>query len=165
MPRNGSYRTVRPALVTITLALAVTFSALAQKPVSPDLSGTWVLNLGKSKLSKRVTIGSETIVITCPNSTIQFHFTTDGKESTETYTPDGKDHIVKEFSGGQLFSKAQWKKSVLVTESGSRLVMPNSAADGYQPIQDRERWTLSSDGRVLTREIEDPKQVFVYDKQ
>jgi hypothetical protein len=165
MPRNGSYRTVRPVLITITLALAVTFSALAQNPVTPDLSGTWVFNRARSKLSKHVTIGSETIVITCPNSTIQFHFTTDGKESTESYSPDGKDHIVKEFPGGQLFSKAQWKKSVLVTEFGSRLVMPNSPADGYEPIENRDRWALSSDGRVLTREADDPKQVFVYDKK
>lgn len=156
---------MRQALIAIILALAVTFSALAQNPVTPDLTGTWVFNLAKSKLSKHVTISSETIVITCPNSTIQFHFTTDGKESTETYTPDGKDHIVKEFPGGQLFSKAQWKKSVLVTESGGRLVMSNSPADGYEPIHDRDRWTLSSDGRALTREIDDPKQVFVYDKQ
>lgn len=156
---------MRPALITITLALAVTLSTLAQNPVTPDLSGTWAFNLAKSKLSKHVTIGSETIVITCANSTIQFHFTTDGKESTETYTPDGKDHIVRQFPGGQLFSKAQWKKSVLVTESGGRLVMPNSPADGYQPIHDRERWALSSDGRVLSREMDDAKQVFVYDKQ
>jgi hypothetical protein len=156
---------VRQPLITTTLALAIAFSALAQKPVTPDLSGRWVFNPAKSKLSKDVTIGSETIVITCPNSTIRFHFTTDGKESTETYTPDGKDHMVKEFQGGQAFSKAQWKKSVLVTESSGRLVMPNSTADGYQVIHDRDRWALSSDGRVLTREVDDPKQVFVYDKQ
>ena len=145
---------VRQSLITISLALAVAFSALAQNPATPDLSGTWVLNTVKSKISKHVTIGAETIVVTCTNSTIQFDITSDGKE-----------HVVKELQGSQLFSRAQWKKSMLITESGGRIAMPNSPVDGYEPIHEKERWTLTSDGSSLIREIDDPKQVFVYDKQ
>ena len=154
---------VRKPLIAISLAILLAFSALAQTATPPDLSGSWVLNLAKSKLGKHATIGSETIVITCPNSTIQFHNTTDGKESTVIYIPDGKEHIVKQISDSQIFSKAQWKKSVLVTESGGRIV--GGAASGVEPINIKSRWTLSADGRVLTQEMDDPRQVFVYDKQ
>jgi hypothetical protein len=156
---------VRQSLITISLALAVAFSALAQNPATPDLSGTWVLNTVKSKISKHVTIGAETIVVTCTNSTIQFDITSDGKESIEIYFPDGKEHVVKELQGSQLFSRAQWKKSMLITESGGRIAMPNSPVDGYEPIHEKERWTLTSDGSSLIRELGNPKQVFVYDKQ
>ena len=109
-----------------------------------DLSGSWVLNLAKSKLGKHTTIGPETIVITCPNSTIQFHTTMDGKESTVIYIPDGKEHIVKQISDSQIFLKAQWKKSVLVTESGGYIV--GGPAIGVEPINIKSRWTLSADG-------------------
>src|SRR5208282_336068 len=90
IPAMNVAAAVRKPLIAISLAILLAFSALAQTATPPDLSGSWVLNLAKSKLGKHATIGSETIVITCPNSTIQFHNTTDGKESTVIYIPDGK---------------------------------------------------------------------------
>ncbi len=54
---------MRQILVTITLVLALMFSALAQTTAAPDFSGTWVLNAAKSTLPKDSTIKSQTIVI------------------------------------------------------------------------------------------------------
>ena len=90
---------MRQLLVTITLVLAVIFSALAQTTAAPDLSGTWVLSAAKSALPKDSTIKSQTIVIDNKKSAIVFHYKTDGKKLTETYTPDGKkrlaEHVVR----------------------------------------------------------------------
>ncbi|MGA7556769.1 MAG: hypothetical protein WBW54_23710 [Candidatus Acidiferrales bacterium] len=97
---------MRQLLITITLVLVVMFSALAQTAAAPDFSGTWVLNSGKSTLAKDNTTKSETIVINYKKSAIVFHYKTDGKKSTDTYTPDGQKRVTENLSSGQLISKA-----------------------------------------------------------
>jgi curli biogenesis system outer membrane secretion channel CsgG len=94
---------MRQLLFTITLVLAVMLSALAQTTAAPDFSGSWVLNAAKSTLPKDSTIKSQTIVIDNKRSAIVFHFKTDGKKLTETYTPDGK----KRVSGSRSTRKHQ----------------------------------------------------------
>ena len=63
---------MRQLLVTITMVLAVMFSAVAQTTATPDFSGTWVLNAAKSTLPKDNTIKSQTIVIDNKKSAIIF---------------------------------------------------------------------------------------------
>ena len=149
--------------VFAVLLVALALPLLAQNLSPPDLSGTWVLSLTKSKPAKKAVIHAETIVIKCAGSSIHFAFSSDGKESDEMYVTDGKDHAQKVTPGGELYSRAEWKRSVLITKTGARLTMP--AADGYEIISDNQHWSLSADGRSLLRELEDPKQTFVYDKQ
>jgi hypothetical protein len=153
-------------LITITLALAVTFSALAQNSTTPDLSGTWVLNPAKSTLGKDNTIKAQTIAIDYKKSTIVFHYKTDGKKSTESYTPDGQKRVSMDMSSGQLISKASWQDSALVIESTLQVKVPNVVVtvSGLKPIIDR--WTLAPDGRTLSHETnDDTKQIFIFDKQ
>lgn len=155
---------MRRLLITITLALAVAFAAQAQNPAPPDLSGTWVFNAAKSKLSKHATIRKETLVIKCAGNSIHIATASDGKESTEMYVVDGKEHVdLNVQGGGQWYSKAQWKKSVLITEFAGRV----KGIDGgdFEIMHVKVRWIVSPDGRVLTREFDDPSQLFVYDKQ
>ncbi len=156
---------MRQLLVTITLILAVMFSVLAQTTPAPDFSGTWVLSAAKSTLAKDSTIKSETIVVAYKKSTIIFHYKTDGKKSTETYTPDGQKRVMKDMPTGQLISKASWHDSVLVIESTLEIKIPNVVVNvsGLKPVIDT--WTLSADGRTLTHETNGPKEIFVYDKQ
>lgn len=151
-------------LLAIALAL-VAGSLIAQNPVTPDLSGTWTLNLQKSRVPKYFAISSEMTVIACSSDAIQIHFTTDGKESDDAYMIDGRYHVVKETPRGQIFSRAEWKKSVLVTETSVRIKVPSSFSDAPPVIVAKESWALSGGGRVLTRESDDPRQVLVYDKQ
>ena len=156
---------MRHLLITITVVIAVTFSAFAQSTAKPDFSGTWVLNIVKSTLAKDTTIKSESIVIDYKKSTIVFHYKRDGKKSTETYTPDGQKRVVKDMSSGQLISNASWQNSALVIESTLEINVPNVVVDvtGRKPVVDT--WMLATDGRTLTHEIDNPQQVFVYDKQ
>jgi hypothetical protein len=162
MPGNWSATAVRQLLITITVVIAMTFAVLAQSTANPDFSGTWVLNIVKSTLAKDTTIKSESIVIDYKKSTIVFHYKTDGKKSTETYTPDGQRHVARDMSSGQLISKASWQNSVLVIESTLETNVPNVVVT-VKP--DVDTWTLAKDGRTLAHETDNTKEIFVYDKQ
>ncbi|HUA01927.1 MAG TPA: hypothetical protein VMB02_16440 [Candidatus Aquilonibacter sp.] len=156
---------MRKPLAVMTMVLAVVLSALAQGTAAPDFSGTWVLNIAKSTLAKDNTVKSETIVVDYKKSKIVFHYKTDGKKSTETYTPDGQQRVAEDMPSGQLISKASWHDSTLVIESTLQIKIPNAAVSvtGLKPVVDT--WKMGPDGRTLTHETEDPKEVFVYDKQ
>jgi hypothetical protein len=156
---------MRQLLVTITMVLAVMFSALAQTAAAPDFSGIWVLNVATSTLPKDSTIKSQTIVIDNKKSAIVFHFKTDGKKLTETYTPDGKKRVSLNMSSGQLTSSASWHDSVLVIESTLDIKIPNATVvvTGLKPIIDT--WTRAADGRTLTHDADHHKEIYVYEKQ
>ena len=47
-------------LLTIALGAALCGTAFAQTAAAPDLSGTWKLNLAKSKVDKHNKVTSET---------------------------------------------------------------------------------------------------------
>jgi hypothetical protein len=68
-------------------------------------------------------------------------------------------------ASGQLISKASWRDSVLVIESTLEVKIPNVVVTvtGLKPVIDT--WTLGADGRTLTHETNDGKEIFVYDKQ
>src|SRR5262249_47254574 len=139
-------------LATTTLVLVATFSALAQTRSAPDFSGTWVLNVTKSTLEKGNAIKSQTVLIEHKKSAIVFRYKTDGKKSTETYTPDGEKRVSLKMSSGQLISSASWDDSALVIESTLDIKVPNATVivTGLKPVIDR--WTLAADGRTLTHD-------------
>jgi hypothetical protein len=151
------------------LAIALGAPGFAQESSTPDLSGTWRLNLEKSKIAKHSPIGSETLVIKCAGNSIHVASTLDGKESTEMYVVDGKEHVDLSVPGaGQWHSKAQWKKSVLITEFVGRV----KGIDGgdFEILHNTHRWTLSPGGRSLAERVSTsvdvvPDQLFVYDMQ
>jgi hypothetical protein len=162
---KGGTTIMSQSLITISLILAAMFPALAQTAAAPDFSGTWVFNSAKSTLAKDNTIKAETIVIDYKKSAIVFHYKTDGKKSTETYTPDGQKRVTKNMSSGQLTSKASWHDSVLVIESTLDIKVPNATVvvTGLKPVIDT--WTLAADGRTLAHDADDHKEILVYDKQ
>lgn len=156
---------MRQILITIALILAITFPKFAKATEAPDFSGTWVLNAAKSTLPQDSTIKSQTIVIDNKKSAIVFRYKTDGKKSTETYTPDGKKRVSMNMSSGQLNSSASWRDSVLVIESTLDIKVPNATVvvTGLKPVVDT--WTLAADGRTLTHDADDHKEIYVYEKQ
>jgi hypothetical protein len=147
-------------LATIALVFAVMLSTLAQTPATPDFSGNWLLNTSKSTLDKDSTVKSQSLNIENKKSAIIFHYKSDGKKWTDSYTPDGKKR-----ASGQLTSSASWRDSVLVIESTLDIKVPNATVvvTGLKPVVDT--WTLSPDGRTLTNDVADHKEILVYDKQ
>src|SRR5882762_6110398 len=111
------------------------------------------------------TIISQTIVIDNKKSAIVFYYKTDGKKLTETYTPDGKKRVSLNMSSGQLTSSASWHDSVLVIESTLDIKVPNATVivTGLKPVIDT--WALAADGRTLTHDADDHKEIYVYEKQ
>ncbi len=138
----------------------------AQDTTTPDLSGTWKLNLPKSKLPKTSNIHIEVLVIKCSGLSIEMSYATDGKESRHLYIVDGKERTLQEVQGGEVVEKARWKKGVLTIEITGRLKMPEQPYfNGSEVIHAKSSWVLSGDGRLLSVESEDPKTVLLYDKQ
>lgn len=156
---------MRQSLIIVILVLAASMAELANAADAPDLSGTWVLNIAKSTLPKDSTIKSETIVIENKKSEIVFHYKTDGKKSTDKYTPDGTKRVTKNVSSGQLTSSASWRDSVLVIESTLDIEIPNATVvvTGLKPVIDT--WTLGADGKTLTHDANDHKEIYIYEKQ
>jgi hypothetical protein len=165
MGQKGDDVQMKNLVTALLLFFTPVATLLAQRPVTPDLSGTWKLNLEKSKLPKGSKIQSETLIIDCPGPAIQMHYTTDGKAWSQTYTADGKERKVGESPGGEIFAKARWKASILVVESYARLKLPEqSQLNGSEIFRYTDRWILSGDGRTLKVEADATKQVSVYDK-
>lgn len=165
LAKKGRTTIMRQLLVTITIVLAVMFWALGQTTAAPDFSGTWILNAAKSTLPKDSTIKSQTIVIDNKKSAIVFRYRTDGKKSTETYTPDGKKRVSLNLSSSQLTSSASWHDAALVIESTLDIKVPNATVvvAGLKPVIDT--WTLAADGRTLTHDASDHQETYVYEKQ
>jgi hypothetical protein len=141
---------------------AISFGLLAQDTAPPDLSGKWVLNPAKSKVPKNVGIDPETLVIKCAGNSIEVTTSSGGRQSLQTFVADGKEHPKRIGNGALLYSKAQWKKSVLFTETGNRFTGIGGTHDF---LTDKQRWSLSPDGLALTRELQDPRETLVYDKK
>jgi flagellar hook assembly protein FlgD len=154
---------MRALIGTTVLIFVAMFSVLAQTPATPDFSGTWVLNVAKSTLSKDSTVKSSTLAIENKKGSVAMRFKTDGKKSTETYTPDGQKHVSATVGKSQLMSVANWRDGKLVIESTLDLGIPNIVVTGLKPIVDT--WALSADGRTLTHDADDHKETYVYEKQ
>lgn len=153
----------RCLFLTALSVLAIPLAA--QNSKAPDLSGTWNINLHKSKLTKHSETVSEQIVITCAGSTIQFRETINGNESVHVYVADGKEYSSPGLGGSLYVTKASWKKSALITEDSRRMAIANFPLVDVSHFTDR--WTLSGDGLILKQESTgfDEHQIFVYNKQ
>ena len=151
------------AIAALAFLLAVPPQAQSE-PEHPDLSGTWVFNPAKSTLPKGATPDPETLVITCAGERIEIAASAAGKQHSTTWTTNGKEYTRNPTDNIEIYASARWKKGVLFTESGIRAVI-GGGMDRPDFAKDSERWSLSADGRTLTREFEGAKQTFVYDKQ
>jgi hypothetical protein len=158
----------RFALLAVAgLGIILSLPCAAQDSGPSVLSGTWVLNLAKSKIDKRFPITSQTVVITYSAPTIQIHYTTNGTDLAMALAVDDKEHTFPNpaFKGSETVLKASWKKSALVTQNMSRVGPLGSTITS---LILEERWTVSPDGRVLTKKTGsdfDSGHLYVYDKQ
>ena len=133
---------------------------------APNFSGNWKLNAGKSnygpipvpdKFERKITHEEPTLKMTTTQAGQQGEFTTD-----MTYKTDGSESVNK-VRNADVKSVAKWDGDAL-TVSSKREVQ------GME-ITQNERWTLSSDGKVLTilNKINTPQGEFeitvVLDKQ
>jgi hypothetical protein len=161
-------------VATPVLARLAVPTFAAQPTTTPDISGTWKLNLAKSKMAKSMKIESETVVVTSSGSIVEFRFTTNGKPKTYTYSVDGVEHFLDQTVSTPIYSRmyytTKWEGAALVTQYRTRIETSQVPMVG-EAEGDRfmERWSLSPNRRVLTRTSTGSgdllDQRFVYDKQ
>lgn len=163
----------------------LSISAFAQKKA--DFSGSWTLDVSKSKLDQRARVESMTKNVTQTDKDIKVETTTKrtpppdgamqagggqgggggmrrgggfgGGDGTTTYTLDGKE-TSSEVEGPMGKVPLKLKASL---ESDGKLNLSSSSTfstqNGEVSVTTKETWSLSDDGKTLTikRETESPR--------
>ncbi|MBK7707545.1 MAG: hypothetical protein IPN69_07135 [Acidobacteria bacterium] len=171
---------MRKFLFLTAILCVAAFSAAAQK--TTDFSGTWTLDVSKSKLDERARIESMTMTVTQTDKDIKIESATKrlpppadasgggrggmgqgrggfgGGDGVFTYTLDGKEsQISQEGPMGAIpvTLKGKFEESKLKL-SQSRTF---STQMGEITMTTKDTWTLSDDGKTLTvnRESESPR--------
>lgn len=148
-----------------------TIAVSAQK--APNYSGTWTLDVSKSKLGERNSIESQTLTVTQTEKDIKVAAATKrmappagggggggrmgggmgGGDGTNTYTLDGKETTIEtETPMGKVPTKltGKWDGAKLSLASSTTFTTPN----GEMTRTNKETWSLSADGNTLTIEGE-----------
>ena len=138
---------LRPAgFLTVGLLCVAGMASLAAQ--KPDFSGTWVLNLDKSRLQIEDKIESGTFTIEHKEPDFRFSrvFVVGGKDDAVSYalTADGREKIVKE-PGRTTTSRLYWDGDVLVLDE--RIVL----GDGREATN-VVRYSLRDEGKSLVAE-------------
>ena len=163
--------------VLVLTVLAAAMPVVGQTDAAhPNLSGTWVLDVAKSKVTKGVGLKPETLVVKCVGTCIEISISSNGEKVPFYPTIWHADGVAGRGAVGNCYRASElayWKQSSLVTERGSTEECVAGPALTWHRV---ETWTLSKDGHTLTRkslafgardslESRDQGQTLVYDKQ
>jgi hypothetical protein len=162
-------------LISIVLAATLAAPAVPQKPKPPDLSGTWKLNLSKSKPRENSKLDWGTLVIHCDGRTIHIQSESNIGNSTVDYTVDGVEHdkpiSVSGVFSGHRYLTAGWQGPVLDIQVHSHSVYLDEPSLKPVDMRGEQRWSLASP-RVLVQDSSGSgplglafAEVLVYDKQ
>ena len=169
-------------LLMVALVCLSAFSAIAQDAKSTGFSGTWNLDVSKSKLDDRARIESMTMTVTQSETDIKVETATKrlpppadagqggmnmgrgggrgfgGGDGTFTYTLDGKESTISQ--DGPMGAIPVTLKAI---KDGGKLVLSQTRTlntpNGEITMTTKETWTLSTDGSSLTvvRESQSPR--------
>jgi hypothetical protein len=134
-----------PARLTLTILLVllcpIARHASAQQ-AKPNLTGTWKLNLSKSKLAPPHGPGGDLYKIKHSEPRLEMVHTFNGKSETYFYMVDGKERLAnRSAQDGELRAKAYWDGNTLVIEKHQKMLAGDSVWIS--------RYTLSQDGKSL----------------
>ena len=139
----------------------------ASAQTKPNLTGTWKQNDSKStvrpgstlKYSNRIEHDDPKLTVTTIMEGGDRPATTYGR----SYTTDGKPHESSDREGDKFTTTVKWDENTLVFETSEK--------EKTQTLGTRETWTLSEDGKTLTKKRHssgprgDFDQTFVLEKQ
>jgi hypothetical protein len=152
-------------LVTLTLLLAGAASAQSH----PNFSGTWRQDNSRSTIRPGSTINySNRIVHEDPKLTVTTILGANGDRKESTHSRDcvigGKPSVSSDREGDQFTNTVKWE--------GDSLIFETEEKEKTATLTSREVWTLSLDGKTLTKKIHrtggrggDSDQTFVLEKQ
>jgi hypothetical protein len=157
-------RAVRNAAATVLLALAAAGALAAAKDGRIDFSGTWKLNLQKSKGAPDWRPDTVLVILQSP---YQIHFAyflnADATQPFENhdYSTNGKEAKIYATANETAYVSAR-QTSKKVLQVRTHHVARAEVAD--TDWTETDTWTLSDDGKTLTNKLSDGK-IIVYDKQ
>src|SRR5215471_17697826 len=149
----------------IAIYLIVLLATTVCAQTRPDFSGTWKQNLEKSS-TKSSWLKSYVNKIELQDVNLKVTTTTVGDRGERTYDRSfviGKEEKSQDREGDQFTTNVKWEGSTLVFETVEK------ERDGT--LTSKEVWTLSADGKTLTKNIHrsgprgDSDQTYVLEKQ
>ena len=150
----------------VCAAIFVATCLWAAQESKPNFSGKWELDVAKSEFGALPGPSSRTDVIDHQEPKVKITVTVKGPQGERTfernYTTDGKENTNTQFNM-EVKSKTHWEGKVLVTEL--KLEIQGN------PLEIKEQWELSEDGKVLVikRDLKssqgDTSQKLVFSKQ
>jgi hypothetical protein len=150
------------SLLLVTLCIGVAGRVAAQAQDAPDFTGTWKLNMDKSKFRKGTTLEPETLVIKFTGLTIEMLSITASQKHLQTYTADARPKRIPAGPTGEMLTTTQWKDRALIISVHLSADLPGL---GKQDLgSSKDRWRMSDDGKTLIDEHLGTKHFDVYDK-
>jgi hypothetical protein len=134
---------VHNCIVLIALALSCFIANPASAQLAkPNLSGTWELNVSKSKLSRMHRAGTDRYKITHSEPQLRMEHTYPSGGETSRYTTDGTP-MLADLDRRDVLAKAYWDGDTLVIEKHQEI------DEGRLRMTWTSRFTLSQDGQSL----------------
>ncbi|HTQ57149.1 MAG TPA: hypothetical protein VMI94_21920 [Bryobacteraceae bacterium] len=139
--------TIRPSITFFSLGLLTLALGLVPAQAKTDFSGTWKLNASKSDFGPMPPPDSRTDTITHKDPDIKANVVSTGGPMGDqnydvVYNTEGKE-TTNNLGGNEIKSTAKW--------DGEELVIDTKGSFGGNDFTAKERWSLSSDGKTLTR--------------
>jgi hypothetical protein len=126
------------AAILVVFALWVGVTHVSAQQAKPNLSGTWKLNLNKSKLAPRHGPGGDSYTIKHSEPRLEMKHMFSGRSEIYSYVTDGKERVANRSpQDGETRAKTYW--------DGDTLVVEKHQAGSFWV----SRYTLSQDGKVL----------------
>ena len=149
----------------IAIYLLAFLVTAASAQTRPDFSGTWKQNMEKSP-TKSSWLKSYVNKIEIQDTTLKVTTTTVGDRGERTYDRTyviGKEQKSQDNEGDEFTTNVKWEGKTLVFETVEK--------EHDSVLNSKEVWTLSDDGRTLTKNIHrsgprgDSDQQYVLEKQ
>jgi hypothetical protein len=135
----------RITLIILAFLLCSVVTHVSAQQAKPNLTGTWILNRSKSKLSPHPAPGDVRYKIKHSEPRIEMELLFLGRSNTYSYMTDGKERVARQsLQDGAMRAKAYWDSNTLVIEKHQAI--PFQTVGAFVTIS---RYTLSQDGKSL----------------
>jgi hypothetical protein len=132
----------RITLIILAFLFCSVATHVSAQQAKPNLTGTWKLNLSKSKLAPQHGPGGDRYKIKHSEPRLEMEHTFYGRSETYSYMTDGKERVANRSpQDGETRAKAYW--------DGDTLVIEKHQETGRAGIIWMSRYTLSQDGKSL----------------
>jgi hypothetical protein len=156
-------RAITNAVTVLLLTLGVVGAPAATKDRVVDFTGTWKLNMKKSKGAPDWRPDTVLVVLQSPH---QIHFiyflNDDARQPFEShdYVTNGKETKLYAAATDEAYASVRWTSKNVLQVRTHHLVRHEIADTDWS---ETDTWTLSDDGKTLTNKLSDGKFI-VYDR-